>query len=353
MKAVACWLLVLTSLGHSRLAAAGTDAAADPLGATPTLRHALLKDLQGQALAWLDEQKIDAAARAQAEGLWKTVASNPTGPELLDRLAATFALADPRARALVELCSQPRGVKLPEQAWLLSDGTPAFERHNLRLYYGRWLSQVQLYDEMLEQLTGLEPTDVVDPGSLLFYQGVAYHRLLKKQEGLKAIQRLLAEVADPPQRYRALASMMKVDLEALDDKTLDHIARRMEDIRRQLDMGRAGQKVVRVEDSVIESLDKLIKDMEDQQQQQQQQSRGGGNSGGANTPMKDSRIAPLKGPGETDHRRVGNTAGWGDLPPKEREEALQQIGKDFPAHYRDVIEQYFRKLAAEKEAGGK
>ena len=34
-----------------------------------------------------------------------------------------------------------------------------------------------------------------------------------------------------------------------------------------------------------------------------------------------------------------------------REEALQQIGKDFPSQYRDVVEQYFRKLAAEKAPG--
>jgi lipopolysaccharide biosynthesis regulator YciM len=46
---------------------------------------------------------------------------------------------------------------------------------------------------------------------------------------------------------------------------------------------------------------------------------------------------------------LGNKAGWGDLPPKQRHEALQQIGKDYPAHYRDVIEQYFRKLASEDE----
>ena len=26
---------------------------------------------------------------------------------------------------------------------------------------------------------------------------------------------------------------------------------------------------------------------------------------------------------------------------------MQQIGRDFPSHYRDVIEQYFRRLAAE------
>ena len=44
-------------------------------------------------------------------------------------------------------------------------------------------------------------------------------------------------------------------------------------------------------------------------------------------------------------KKIGNHSGWGDLPAKEREEAIQQIGKDFPSHYRDIIEQYFRKLA--------
>ena len=54
-----------------------------------------------------------------------------------------------------------------------------------------------------------------------------------------------------------------------------------------------------------------------------------------------------KGPGDVTKRNIGSESDWGDLPPKEREEALQQIGRDFPAHYRDVIEQYFKKLASE------
>ena len=29
---------------------------------------------------------------------------------------------------------------------------------------------------------------------------------------------------------------------------------------------------------------------------------------------------------------------------------MQQIGRDFPSHYRDVIEQYFRKLADGRRA---
>jgi len=55
-----------------------------------------------------------------------------------------------------------------------------------------------------------------------------------------------------------------------------------------------------------------------------------------------------RGPGEVTKKNIGSKSGWGDLPPKQRQEALQQIGKDFPAHYRDVIEQYFRKLASEE-----
>jgi hypothetical protein len=49
-----------------------------------------------------------------------------------------------------------------------------------------------------------------------------------------------------------------------------------------------------------------------------------------------------------DQKKIGSKSGWGDLPPKEREEALQQISKDLPAHFRDVIEEYFRKLAREE-----
>jgi hypothetical protein len=47
---------------------------------------------------------------------------------------------------------------------------------------------------------------------------------------------------------------------------------------------------------------------------------------------------------------VGNESGW-KLPPKDRQEALQQIGKDFPAHYRDMIEQYFRKAGQRRQRG--
>ena len=64
--------------------------------------------------------------------------------------------------------------------------------------------------------------------------------------------------------------------------------------------------------------------------------------------MQDSRPAGGKGPGEVTRRELGDGEGWGDLPPHKREEALQQITREFPAHYREVIEQYFKRLATEE-----
>ena len=36
---------------------------------------------------------------------------------------------------------------------------------------------------------------------------------------------------------------------------------------------------------------------------------------------------------------------WGKLPPKERIKAMQDLQRDLPPRYREVIENYFKKLA--------
>lgn len=62
-------------------------------------------------------------------------------------------------------------------------------------------------------------------------------------------------------------------------------------------------------------------------------------------PMQDSTPAEHKGPGNVDSKAIGKKEGWGNLPPKERQEVLQQIGRDLPAHFRETIEEYFKRLA--------
>ena len=318
----------------------------DPLAKAPTWHPPDPEDVREQAFAWLEESRAGDAALTTATELWSAVPEQPTGTQQLDCLAGTFALVDQDAARLVALCSAAKSqLLLPSQPWLTDPKTPPLVANNMRLVYGRWLVHEALFDEALAMLSGLEPEDVVAPASLLFYQGVVHHKLLEKEAGLKVIEQLLAGAEQSPRRYVDVAQLMQQDLQALEDDTLDHIARRMDDIRRRLDLGRAGKKVRQIEDGVIESLDKLIKKLEEQQQQQ-----GSGSSGDnlrSSNPAPDSQIIGGKGRGEVTKRRIGAESGWGDLPAKEREEVLQQIGRDFPSHYRDVIQEYFRRLAAE------
>ena len=304
---------------------------------------------QAQALAWVEAKKVDPSTRAKAETVWSDLPAATSEDELLVRLARTFALLDPSAAKLVKLCSEPRSrLVVPAEAWLRNGTAPPLFAANLRLLYARWLVHESLFDEAQEQLSGLGPADVVAPASLLFYQSVIYHALLNKESGLKSLGELLAGADLSPRRYVALGRLMEEDLKGLQDDTLDHIARRMDDIRRRLDLGRAGPKVRKEEDGVIKSLDKMIKKLEEQQRESQ--AGGNANSIRSSNPARDSLPLGGKGPGEVAKKDIGSGSGWGDLPPKEREEAMQQIGRDFPSQYRDAIEQYFRRLAAERRA---
>jgi hypothetical protein len=304
-------------------------------------------EVRQQLQQWLASRPAAGPTVQQIETDW-AAADSWTPEELLDRLAEVFASADPAAKELVTLCSHPRrGLNPSDFPWLADEATGAIERNNLRLLYGRWLVQASLYDEALVPLQSLQPDDVVDPAALLFYQSVVYHRLLKKEAGLGALLRLLEPGHEIPRRYQSVARLMQSDLAPLKDDSLDHIARRMEDIRRRLDLGRSGTQVREVEDGVIKSLDKLIEELEQQAAAAAAAAAQGGTNVVPVAPAQDSVPMGGKGPGHIVQRDIGHQSGWGDLPPHQRQEALQQIGKDFPAHYRDVIEQYFRKLATE------
>ena len=53
-----------------------------------------------------------------------------------------------------------------------------------------------------------------------------------------------------------------------------------------------------------------------------------------------------RGPGQVDPKRLKEMAeGWGKLPEKERAKAMVELTRDMPPRYREVIENYFKKLA--------
>jgi hypothetical protein len=354
--------------------AAGDDFAREASWAAPSTA-----DVRERAFEWLADKTeaapVAAAILRRAAAAW-AAREDAAGFDVVDAVMEILALGDSRLAEIWQQVGGPgRGARgagglaiaadepwripadepwlIPaDEPWLDDPGVVGFERDTVRLWLGRLLVWHDRYDDALPLLAGLDVETSIDPATLLFHRAACQHWLLEADAAIDAIDRLLERVDAIPVRYERVARLLRADLTGLEDESLDHVARRMRDVTRRLGLGRAGSATRNVQEGVIASLDRMIKELEDQQQQQSGGGGGGGGGGGsgdAATPMDESRLAGGRGPGEVRNRDLGDGDGWGNLPPHAREEALQQIGREFPPHYREAIEQYFKRLATGAE----
>jgi hypothetical protein len=334
------------------------------------LRSATLETARGQAQDWLKSVgKTDAAATTQFNRIWDEKADRP----VLDRVADTLALGNPEARQLLAEARDPNSpppTKVPD---LVKDAKQtAFFRANLALAYARALSQRRVYEEALEALKSIRPEQVVDPATHLFHKAAAEYSTLQKKDCDDTIARLLDDVIDAPERYKMVAALMHFDMLSWKDKDLGSIARKMDNVERRLELARGGPQTQKQQKEIVDRLDELIKQLENQQKQQQQQQQQGGKPGEqpggqcpnggqpgqgqgqgppsdniqASSPQQDSMGGNGKGPGNVDPKKLKEMAEvWGKLPERERAKAMLELTRDMPPRYREVIENYFKKLA--------
>lgn len=307
-------------------------------------------DVRFRVLEWVAAQKVqDESVRGEVARIWGPGAEGIDNRTLLDSTAETFAIVDPATRQVVEASAPAAASKSPtELSSLIGEGADPFYAANLKLYVARSLAQKRLYDESLELLSGIDPHVVVDPPAYFFYKAVCQQQLLQRDEALASLTQLLERTEKVPAAYSSVAELMKHELDAFEKKSLDEVSRLMQDSERRLDLGRANQKVQKVQDDIIALLDDIIKDLE------QQASGGGGggssSSGGSNSnqsaqPAGDSVVKGQTAPGAVEHKDLKQQGGWGALPPKEETKAKNLINREFPAHYGRAVEEYFRKLA--------
>ena len=285
-----------------------------------------------------------------------TLGSLPENASLSSRFDAVmnaYAQADSETRQIVEAIAAVDATSTVDSAVFQSRHDDLFYINNLRLLYARTLSGWSRYDEALEVYSEIDPQHVVDPAGALFHRAVCETALLQRDAALTSLDRLLHETEQTPARYVTLAELMKVDMEKLEEKSLDEVSRQMEDVRRRLALGHAGQRVQRVEEKIIATLDELIKKAE-----QQGGGGGGGGGGGKQSPQNGGKPQGAdqsylgegkEGEGEVDPKNAGHKDGWGNLPEKAQAAAKNMLDQKYPAHYRQAIEQYLKKIA-EREA---
>ncbi len=262
-----------------------------------TLDVASAESVRDQAQAWLKTTgKTDATA--QFEAIWKQ-ADRP----VLDRLSDSFALGNADAAQLLADARNPQ-TPAPQAVpdVLKNDKTPAFFRANLGLAYARALNNRRVHEEALAVLQLVKAEEVVDPAAYLFNRAVAEYSMLMKDEANRTIRRLLDETGTfAPERYKAVAMLMQLDMVAWKTKDLDDIARKMKDVERRLDLARGGPVTQQKQKEILARLDEIIKKLENQCNGQcnggncpNGKPGNGGNPSGINTngPASQSAAAP-------------------------------------------------------------
>lgn len=349
------WLAVV---GISAVLMAGPLGAAETAAvkrdAFGTLQSPAVETARDQARDWLK------ATGNMNQGAFDAIWSEER--PLLDRVADTLALGHPDAGKLLAGARDSAGSPPKATPALLQDAKlPAFFRANLSLAYAKALSNRRNFEEALDALKTVKAEQVVDPAAFFFHKAVAEHALLQKEPATRSIVRLLDDVADAPDRYKLVATLMFFDMQGWKEKDLAEISRKMNVISWRLDQSKGGPKTQKIQKEVVLRLDEIIKEMENQKKQQQASAsdpNGGGCPSGAqpgaqpgntnqpSSPQQDSVGGTNTGPGKIDEKTLKQYADvWGKLPEKERAKAMMELTRDMPPRYKEVIETYFKKLA--------
>ena len=212
----------------------------------------------------------------------------------------------------------------------------------LRHYLAQRLVQARLFDEAKKVLEDLTPENSIDPAGVLILKAVVFHHFSEKEKGLTALKdfQAIAEQEQVSRRAAELAKLLQFEWKRQSRaEETERIAQQMNDIRRRLGQGRTDDDTQGTEKDVLQSLENLIERLETQQRQKSNEGQQ------SNNPAEDSERLLQKGPGDVDRRNFDPGGNWGNLSPKERDDALLKIEKEFPPYYRDIIEQYFREMA--------
>lgn len=277
------------------------------------------------------------------------------GPELLDLTLKVSRLVAPDLETVfAQVESGDLELRKVDVATINQSPAPDWVKANLKLGLVRALCQKSLFDEALSVGSELHIGDVIDPTSLIFFRAVAQHQLINKTDAVANLNLLLENESELPKRYEQVTRLMLADLEPFKPDSLDEVARLMEDIRRRQEFYRSGKKVREEEDDVVKKLDKLIEEMEKQaekmkqQQQQQQQQQQDQQQQQQSNPAQQSKLKGGKAEGEVDRKNLKGGQ-WGDVAPSDRAAAMAELAKDLPPHYRELIEEYFRRIADDQK----
>lgn len=178
-------------------------------------------------------------------------------------------------------------------------------------------------------------------------------------EDLLGVARARPLYPEAPERIREGAQWLVRELRGEGSGPLLELAKRMETIERLIRRTRTDEPTQDRQREVVVALDHLIELM--REKESSGDCKGGGQGQGkkpgkasgrrSSTPAQESTLPTGDGGiGPMAESANGPASdSWGDLPDRERDEAVQFLRERFPSSYREIIERYYRAIAEEGE----
>jgi hypothetical protein len=337
---------VSAGLAGSAAPALAAEPAKKPAFGFSTLKAATPEAAKARTEAWLKAAgKFDQTA---FDDVW--VNERRT---VLDRTADALALGNPEVQkflADVRKADAPAPEAVP--SILKDEKQDPFFRTNVSLAFAKAAAGKKVYEEALDALKIANPEVAVDPASFYFFKAVAHHATAMKtgdkDQAVGAIVKLLDDVADAPDRYKMVATLMFFEMQnwAPDPKDLSNIERLMDNSGRRLDLARGGEKTQDIQKKIVFRLDEVIKELEAKAKQGQCQGGncpGGGEKPGSkpgstinpSSPAQESTIMGGGGQGKVDEKELRKIAeSWGTLPARSGPRSCRTSPASLPGQVR-------------------
>lgn len=198
----------------------------------------------------------------------------------------------------------------------------------------------------------------LSPERFEFMLGYCQVHNLDYEAAQATLEDFLTRYPHAPERLRVTAVQIVTELSRRVPGRLGDVHDLMNAARRGLAQGDTGVVVVGRQERAVALLDDLIKEAEEQEKSQDQGGGGGkgkgGNPNSGNQPGGGAAQSVLPGGPQRDavlgQAKARPGEAWGKMPPREREEILQSIQKQFPSRYRELLEQYYKELAKDQAA---
>ncbi|MEZ0228614.1 MAG: tol-pal system YbgF family protein [Planctomycetota bacterium] len=258
------------------------------------------------------------------------------------------------------------------QKLVARDSDPALRAH-ATYFLGRTHLNLDEFDkacECFEKVRGELANGTAWTDEATLYLGYAYARRPELEEDKERLYKARAKscletlapldgskpvYGSSPERAKESASWLLKELMGEGSGPLLELARRMDTVEHSIDHEKTGRPTQKRQEAIISEIDRLIALMREKEQGGDGKGgdgKKGGKSqkkGNAGNPRPKSILPESGDAGPIRNQKSGGSADWGAMNEKEREQALQLLKEKFPERYKEIVEQYYKSLAEQKE----